>query len=275
MINNSTPADSSLSRYELKYFVPHEQVAEICQFIAPYCQLDSHSATAPNHFYPVYNIYLDTPDSYFLRQRLANAANRFNMRIRIYQATPTNTHLYLELKHRIKEWVYKTRFMLPARHLAAFTSHQLLAKDLPLSKTQRNHAVDFQNKLTAFNAGPKIFTRYERKAFFSRVDFYARVTFDRSLAYYPENTYDTTPKDEYFTPYDHQGIFQPGCSVVLELKCIPDQVPAWMIDLIRRFELKRMGFSKFMHASLAMAQTNRIDHQFYHPSIDSIFSREH
>jgi hypothetical protein len=44
---------------------------------------------------------------------------------------------------------------------------------------------------------------------------------------------------------DSQTRFDPGCSVVLELKCYTSFVPLWMVDLIRAFQLKRRGFSKY------------------------------
>ena len=57
-----------------------------------------------------------------------------------------------------------------------------------------------------------------------------------------------------FAPTDVETVFDEGTSVVLELKCPAKNVPLWMVDLIRTFELKRRGFSKY---SAGMAQVFR------------------
>jgi hypothetical protein len=46
--------------------------------------------------------------------------------------------------------------------------------------------------------------------------------------------------------------FDPGCSVILELKCHASTVPFWMLDLVRRFELRRRSFSKYLNGAQAL-----------------------
>jgi len=78
------------------------------------------------------------------------------------------------------------------------------------------------------------------------VDEYGRVTFDTDLRYQAETGYHLSPDEEKMTPSDDETIFDPGCSVVLELKCYCMHVPLWMIDLIRYFNLTRRSFSKYV-----------------------------
>ena len=98
----------------------------------------------------------------------------------------------------------------------------------------------------AYNAEPKILTQYRRKAYFSECEDYARVTFDIELKYMAETGFLLTPDKHEMRACDLVTNFDPGCSVVLELKCYTTQVPLWMIDLIRKFGLQRRSFSKYV-----------------------------
>ena len=99
--------------------------------------------------------------------------------------------------------------------------------------------------VTTYGAQPTILTQYRRKAYLSTVDDYARVTFDRSMRYREESGYNVHPSEETMLNYDHAASFgAPGANVVLELKC-ERKIPVWIVDLIKRFDLTRGGFSKF------------------------------
>lgn len=68
--------------------------------------------------------------------------------------------------------------------------------------------------------------------------------------------------------YDHAGTFDhPGMNVVLELKC-ERKVPVWIVDLIRRFELTRGGFSKFEGSMLEYFSLHGLE-EFAHGQITS------
>ena len=104
----------------------------------------------------------------------------------------------------------------------------------------------FERLVFTYNAEPKVLTQYIRKAWVSDVDDYARVTFDIQLRYMHETNYNLQPNEEMMVPCDSETVFDPGCSVILELKCFTQHVPLWMIDMIRFFDLRRRGFSKYM-----------------------------
>ena len=97
-----------------------------------------------------------------------------------------------------------------------------------------------------YNAAPKVLTQYRRKAFVSEIDDYCRVTIDKELRYQAEDGYNLIPDDERMIPYDDSTLFDPGCSVILELKCDANRVPVWLVDLIRQFDLDRRRFSKYV-----------------------------
>ena len=231
-------------RYELKYHIPLALVAEISDYIADFCELDHYSLKSPDQYYTINNLYLDTPNYLFFNTRLAGMDNRFNMRVRTY-GTGEPEMWFLEVKHKSKGFVTKTRAKLLDRtwlkHLVEGT---LPERDEAV--VRKDYAYDFAKKVMSYQAAPVVFTQYRRKAFFSTIDDYARVTFDKELRYVPRREYRFTPSPD-MQFYDHPELFDPYTNVVLELKC-EAAVPWWMLDLIRRFNLQRASFSKFMYA---------------------------
>jgi hypothetical protein len=112
----------------------------------------------------------------------------------------------------------------------------------------RNHLDLFLRLAQTYQAEPKVLLQYKRRAYVSQVDAYARVTFDTDLKCCAPSGYRPCAEAATLIPCDHAAVFDPGCSVILELKCYASQVPLWMVDLIRGFDLLRRRFSKYVTA---------------------------
>ena len=73
------------------------------------------------------------------------------------------------------------------------------------------------------------------------------------MRYQLESEYNLQPGPN-MAHYDNETIYSTNqrteARAVLELKCNIGQVPIWMLDLIRHFELQQMGFSKYMNSML-------------------------
>lgn len=246
-------------RYEIKYLIPRELIEPISRFISPYCEMDAFSAGANEYFYPVNSLYFDTRGLEFLNQRLGGKESRFNMRARAYGGGGLPPY-FLEIKHKTGTFVRKYRCTLSEGEwprILADPSYRCGDHDDPLQR--RNKELFLRLALT-YAIEPKILTSYRRRAFFSTVNEYARVTMDTGLRYQLEDTYNLSP-DARSVNYDNQTIFSvneqvfgtedfgPG-RVILELKCNVGQTPVWMIDLVSAFELKQVGFSKYANSTL-------------------------
>jgi hypothetical protein len=94
-------------------------------------------------------------------------------------------------------------------------------------------------------ARPQNIVRYEREAFVSEVDDYARVTFDRRICVQPADGWCMQGYANEWTMVDgawhDNGLDSP---VVLEVKC-EWRMPNWLQVLLRRYELDVCGFSKY------------------------------
>jgi hypothetical protein len=240
----STP--STLERFELKYTIPSFMVEPIVNFIKPYCSYDSYSAKSVDteNYYKVNSLYFDTPEYLFLRKRLARSENRFNMRIRSYGDEPVPPY-FLEIKQRRGDTIRKFRAKCEDTFLKELSTSELKPIHFSSSEKERKNQELFFHLMQTNHANPVVLVQYMRKAFVSDVDDYARVTFDRSLRYMPQIGYNVHPCERSMCPCDFQTNFDDGCSIILELKCYTSYVPMWMLDLVRRFQLRRRGFSKY------------------------------
>lgn len=240
----STP--STLERYELKYTIPSFMVEPIVDFIKPYCSFDSYSekSVATDSYYKVNSLYFDTPEYLFIRKRMARSENRFNMRIRSYGDEPVPPY-FLEIKQRRGDTIRKFRAKCEDTFLKELSNSELKPVHFSSSEKERKNQELFFNLMQTYHANPVVLVQYMRKAFVSDVDDYARVTFDKSLRYMPQTAFNVFPCERSMCPSDFQTNYDDGCSIILELKCYTSYVPMWMLDLVRTFQLRRRGFSKY------------------------------
>lgn len=238
-------------RYELKYLIPASMVEPISQHISAYCELDPYSLSSHDQFYTVNSLYLDTPRFLFLRRKLDGLSDRFNMRIRGYGGE----EFFLEMKFKSQGFVKKRRAFCKGNVQEILQQHDEGTHGVA---TGNKHL--FMNALATYNAEPKVLTQYRRKAYFSKYDDYARITFDKDLKYCGESEFNVFPNPRLMTNYDHELQFSEGTCVVLELKC-PQQVPLWFLDIIKKFDLTRTGFSKYSSSVLdLMPQLQSLRH---------------
>ena len=255
----SSPKSSLLyERYELKYHIPFYLIEEISDYISGFCELDHYSLTSPDKFYTINNLYLDTPTHLFFRMRQAGMDERFNMRIRTYGDEEMKLWFF-EVKHKTRGFVRKTRAKITDPVWFNYLKEGTWPEtNWALARTDYAH--QFISRALSYQAAPVVFTQYRRKAYFSTIDDYARVTFDINLRYVGRNQY--TFERQGLRGYDHQAYFAPYTDVVLELKC-EAKAPWWMLDLIRRFNLQRANFSKFAFAvNESMHERLQIDRYF-------------
>lgn len=234
-----------LQRYESKFIIPMHMIKPISEFASVYCSLDKYSEKTEDNFYRINNLYFDTPNYLFLMRRVDGTENRFNMRVRTY-SDASALPCFLEIKQRNVNIIKKYRVAVHDEDW-----HRMLEAPGYRLHKEKGYKADSNKTLFfrmayAYNAEPKVLTQYMRKAYVSDIDDYARVTFDTDLRYQPAEGYNLIPDENKMTPLDHELIFDPDCNVVLELKCYTTQVPLWMIDLIRYFDLRRRSFSKYV-----------------------------
>lgn len=235
-----------LERYELKYLIPFSLVEPISRYVEKFCAMDYYSRISHDGFYTINSLYFESPNFHFMRAK-ENQTARYSLRVRSYGDFPKAPY-FLETKEKIADFSKKRRGLVPLENWSDvfLNPHNITGFD----PSQNPHIQHFLYLIKVYNAHPMILTQYRRKAYLSTVDDYARVTFDRSMRYCHELEYNVHPEEERMLNYDDPESFgYPGANVVLELKC-ERKVPVWLVDMIKRFNLVRMGFSKFESAML-------------------------
>lgn len=253
-----------MERYELKYLIPYSYVEPITSFISPFCSLDHFSSLADNQFYMVNSLYFDTPGFEFLKQRMNGKDSRFNMRVRAY-ADGTKPPYYMEIKHKTGGIVKKYRATATQEQWPNILQQHDFQLDRSEASAEQANKELFLRLAHSYAIEPKILTQYKRRAFFSTVDGYARLTMDIDMKYRPESRLTVIPGSDMLN-YDNENVYtsnqlndEKAC-VVLELKCNVGEVPMWMLDLITFFELKQTSFSKYMTSTLVSHWDNGVSY---------------
>lgn len=231
-----------LERYELKYHIHHDLVEPISQYIESMgCYLDRYAEA--DKTYTINSLYLDSPNFLFLRRTLNGDDRRFNMRIRSYGDNPVGPY-FLEVKFKESGFVRKFRCPISKEiwdeHFEGLREQPVYSE---IDVKSKNFSI-FERLASMHAAEPKILTQYRRKAYLSEIDDYARVTFDMNLKYCDSHVYNVDPSRVEMKNYDNPLKFSWDANVILELKCTA-QVPFWIMDLIKYFNLERGSFSKY------------------------------
>src|SRR4051812_45838605 len=95
-------------RYEFKYPITDEKARRIRDFVQAHLEMDEYSANQAALSYPTLSLYLDSDslDTYW--HTIGGSKNRFKLRLRYYDERP-ETPVFFEIKHRVKDVIYKTR----------------------------------------------------------------------------------------------------------------------------------------------------------------------
>lgn len=224
-------------RYELKYLLPEWQVEAVRDAIRPFCRPDACAETGPDGQYAVHSLYFDTPGLDLYRAARERRARRFKLRTRAYGERPGDGSVFLEVKRKLGSLVRKLRAPVTgdwAGRLRAPASGGASTAEKAFRETMGRHGLE-----------PALLVRYDREAWVSAVDHYARVTFDRRIVCKPWRQLDFAGGRAAWLPVDDRGTLRDvPRAVVLELKCTRE-VPLWMARVTERLGLQRVGVSKY------------------------------
>lgn len=244
----ATSAKTSWERHEAKYVIHPTQVPSIREYLKDWCVPDPNGkGEFPE--YTVTTLQLDTPDLVFYHAKEEESVSRMKLRIRTY-GTERNKHkVYLEIKRKFRGVIVKTRTTLSPDLYGAELFRPNGQTVIPFkSEGERNNYYEFLRIMGELGCEPKVLIRYKRESYFGVNDHYARITFDREITYRPARGYDLWPQGGGWWSIDSGTVLnRPFSGIVLEIKTY-DEVPAWISDMIRTFNLTRAGYCKYHNA---------------------------
>ena len=219
-------------RYELKYLLTLAQKEKILEVMAPYMQLDQYGRTT------IRNIYFDTDDYRLIRRSIEKPVYKEKLRIRSYSQATHESTVFVELKKKYDDVVYKRRLALNEKAAMAWICGE---KPCPVD-TQISREIDYFMRFYG-NLNPAVFLTYEREAYFERNGGDFRVTFDDRIL--SRQTEIDLCKEIHGTPILPEGM------VLMELKC-PGAIPLWMVRALSRERIYKTSFSKYGTAYVSL-----------------------
>ncbi len=229
---------AQFERLELKYLVDEHTAAQVRSAIAPFCEPDPYNGTRGSGYY-IGSLYFDSPDLAFYRAKERRDQDRLKLRARVYDQTGD---VSLEIKRKRGDVVWKQRVRVPRASWAE--AAQGFGHSSAGTRWQEDVLERFAHTFAQFGAEPKVMVEYEREAYASELDAYARVTFDRNVTAYPSEAWTFQPDRDAPRALDTRVDRDLSSPIILELKS-ELMMPAWMVSLIHDFELMRVGYSKY------------------------------
>lgn len=221
-----------LERREYKYLVPTDLLPAMRARLAAVGSLDPYARGGP---YEVHSLYLDTAGLQLRDDVLRERRERYKVRVRGYGGKGP---AFLEVKHRLDDVSRKTRTRVDGDWRAR------LPLDEPTDDRWLEH---FRVLVHSRDLRPTLLVSYQREAWQSDIDPYARVSFDFAVVAQPCTAWSLEGAPSRWRVVDHPVRTRtPDARVVVELK-FSGAPPRWMHLMVSALELRRCQFSKYVY----------------------------
>jgi hypothetical protein len=252
--NRHAAFNRKLQRYETKYVIPKEMAEEVRDLIRPFCEVDPNCTGNP----PTYinnTLQLDSPGLSLHYAKLWDFVDRFKLRVRTY-GDPVGEHpVFMEVKAKDRNMIYKYRSRIAFESWGEHLFQDKIIKGIHFKTAEEaDNFYQFLRLAKQIGAQPKMLIRYRRESYFGKADEYARVTFDSQLEYQQTYSWNSWGRNGVWRALDNPMMQTRRhdkelhfSGVVLELKAQND-VPRWMIDVVTRMDLWRVGHCKYSNA---------------------------
>ncbi len=216
-----------MQRYELKYLLDGRQTEYIRRRIDGPMQIDEYGLTS------IASLYYDTPDARMIRASLEKPDFKEKVRLRSYGLAAADSPVFLELKRKAKDIVYKRRI-----ETTVFETDRFFAgADLPGSDGQIRKELTFCRDQYQ-SLAPACLIIYDRTAY-GTPEGDLRLTIDERPRYRSEGLTLTESLE---------GIpLLPDGWSILEIK-VHQAVPLWLSAILSEGGIFKTSFSKYGEA---------------------------
>ena len=221
-------SNNVFERYEIKYLVKNNQKKQIMNRMQEYMKPDDYGRST------ICNIYFDTPDYCLIRHSLEKPVYKEKLRVRSYGTASSGDNVFVELKKKYQQVVYKRRVSLPEREAMYYLGSDASGGLDGQIGSEIDYFRSFYRELA-----PKVFISYDREAFYDREDDSFRVTFDENIMW---RDYDLSLT----MPPRGNRILPPDTSL-MEIKT-SGSIPLWMTSMLSENGIFKTSFSKYGRA---------------------------
>lgn len=217
----------AFERRETKYIIPNEQLADFLTDLAEHMEQDEYG----RHL--IQSLYYDTDNYQMILHSMEKPVYKEKFRVRCYGLAHEDSMVFLELKKKIDQVVYKRRIAVSYEAYQAWLSGGAFPMDKKQPQISRELAWVFQQHP---DLKPKVLISYERLSYFGKEDAQFRVTFDQRISY-QGGCLD-------LTCVNNRALVAPELGVLMEVKAL-GAYPLWFVALLNQYQLKKSSFSKY------------------------------
>lgn len=237
------------NRIELKYLLNAEEKEKLLELMEDKMVPDEHGEAT------IRNIYYDTDTFLLIRRSIEKPKYKEKLRVRSYTKTKDEDKIFVELKKKCKNVVFKRRIFIPQRDAISF----LAGNDLPADEFDRADAkpADKQiaREITYFRdmyetLKPVVYLSYDREAFFGKDDKGFRITFDRNIMY---------RTDRLSLSEDPGGLKLIGDDQSLMEVKLGGGMPLWLAGFLSDKHIFKASFSKYGAAYKDMVKRGEVN----------------
>lgn len=244
-------------RYEYKYLVPDNKLADLKHAVSPFFRLDEFAEDRKSREYTVRSIYYDSSELDDYRDKIEGLKIRKKIRIRAYNEPKPGNLVFLEVKRKFENHISKNRAPLlyaDLENVLTSVEYQKYLLDKRGYINTEDDAAKFFFHFRNKTSHPIVLVVYEREAFFSKFNSTLRITFDKKLRSMPFPALDDIYNEDRLKPAMN-GHF------ILEIKFY-NGFPLWLQNILSSFSFQRKALSKYTicaenHSQIKMFINNR------------------
>ncbi|SDX51575.1 VTC domain-containing protein [Ruminococcaceae bacterium YAD3003] len=212
-------------RYEIKYFLTKTQKEALMKEMDGRMQSDKYGRTT------IRNIYYDTDSFRLIRDSLDHPVYKEKLRIRSYQRAEIGDMVFVEIKKKFEDVVYKRRVAMPRIAAEYWIDYRKPLAFGSQITSEIDYLVDFYEGLSA-----KAFLSYEREAFSDNKNPEFRLTLDENIL--ARDTELNLGNDIWGQPLLPHGM------TLMEVK-IAGAMPLWMANFLSSNNIQKVSYSKY------------------------------
>lgn len=216
-------------RYELKYILDESQYEAVMEAINSHMKLDKYGKTT------ICNIYFDTPNDLLIRRSVEKPIYKEKIRIRSYGIAKDDSTVYIELKKKYEDVVYKRRISSTYEKALDY-----LVNDGKLEDSQILREIDYFKSVYK-DIRPVWVISYDRYAYYTEADENFRVTFDTNILARDDDL-SLTKECRGEKLLDEE-------KVLMEIKTA-SAIPLWLCEALSKNCIYKTSYSKYGTAYL-------------------------
>lgn len=215
-----------MQRYELKYILTNEQIDYLVYALKGYMEIDKYGKTS------IQSLYYDTKDYRLIRLSLEKPEFKEKLRLRSYGLASKDSQVFLELKRKAYDIVYKRRETMKIDEVCKFMNYDYCIDDNQIGK-ELTYFRNYYKELV-----PACLIIYDRVAYYQK-DGDLRLTIDYNPRYRFDNLNLTTSTKG-------TSLLKNG-GAILEVK-VQGAIPLWLTKILNEGKIYKGTFSKYGEA---------------------------